>query len=76
MCDDDLPRFDASLADIQKQTIVAVVEFLDDQDIQADEPLSECSNSSKPMSVPASRINCKCNRICWIFSGTFYRLRT
>ncbi|KAI0212937.1 Syntaxin-17 [Lamellibrachia satsuma] len=59
VCDDDLPRFDASLADIQKQTIVAVVEFLDDQDIQADEPLSECSNSSKPMSVPASRINCE-----------------
>lgn len=57
VCDADLPRFDASLADIQKQTILAVVEFLDDHDVESDEPLSECSDVTKPGSMPASVVN-------------------
>ncbi|KAK2187020.1 hypothetical protein NP493_180g02010 [Ridgeia piscesae] len=54
VCDADLPRFDASLADIHKQTILAVVEFLDDQDGESDEPLSGCSDVTQPGTVCAS----------------------
>ena len=59
VCDADLPRFDASLADIHKQTILAVVEFLDDQDGESDEPLSGCSDVTQPGTVCASVVTSK-----------------
>ena len=64
VCDDDLAQFDASLADIQKQTVAAVVDFLADHDLESGQLLSDHRSPARPVSVRARVVNGECKRIC------------